>query len=343
MSIQWRSIPKRIAPIVVSPDSPEGHRLTNRLSPEAAARLVAPLFVLIWSTGFIGARYGMPHAEPATFLAIRFGGTLLLMVPAVLLMRVRMPSRTLVVHLAVAGFLLQGGYLLGVFEAIRHGMGAAVAALIVGLQPVLTAIAGSVVRERVSARQWAGLGLGFLGVALVVWDRLSLTGLSVLSISMVVSALLSITAGTLYQKRFCPQFDLRAGSVIQFAAALLLVVPVALVTETREVDWSPPLIGALLWSIGPLSIGAISLLFLLIRRGAATQVASLMYLTPGMTALMAWILFGERISPLMGLGMLVTAVGVASMSRLSWRPRRPVDAGHPAGNRVASYGTFRND
>lgn len=277
--------------------------------------MVAPMFVLIWSTGFIGARYGMPYAEPATFLAIRFGGTLLLMLPAVWLMRVPMPPRRLVLHLAVAGLLLQGGYLLGVFEAIRHGMAAGVAALIVGLQPVLTAMLGWVVQERVSRRQWAGLLLGFFGVALVVWDRLALTGLSATSVSMAVAALLAITAGTLYQKRFCPRFDLRTGSVIQFAAALALVVPISLLTETRQIVWTLPLVGALAWSIVALSIGAISLLFLLIRRGAATQVASLMYLTPAVTALMAWTLFGERISPLMGVGMFVTAIGVASMSR----------------------------
>lgn len=277
--------------------------------------MVAPVFVLLWSTGFIGARYGMPYAEPATFLAIRFGGTLLLMVPTVWLMRVRMPPRNVVLHLAVVGLLLQGGYLLGVFEAIRHGMGAAVVALIVGLQPVLTAVAGSLVRERISSRQWGGLGLGFLGVALVVWDRLSLAGLSAVSVSMAVAALIAITAGTLYQKRFCPRFDLRAGNVIQFAAALLLVVPVAVFGETRDIDSSLPLVGALVWSIVALSVGAMSLLFVLIRRGAATQVASLMYLTPAVTAVLAWGLFEEPISPLMGLGMLVTATGVASMSR----------------------------
>lgn len=307
-----------------------------RISPEAAARMAAPVFVLIWSTGFIGARYGMPYAEPATFLSIRFAGTLLLVLPAVWLMRVRMPTRQLVLHLAVAGLLLQGGYLLGVFEAIRHGMAAGVAALIVGLQPVLTAMLGSVVRECVSLRQWMGLLLGLLGVALVVWERLSLTGLSSASVSMALGALLAITAGTLYQKRFCPRFDLRTGSVIQFAAALALVVPVALLTETQEIAWTLPLVGALVWSIVALSIGAISLLFLLIRRGAATQVASLMYLTPAVTALMAWVLFGDRISSLMGLGMFVTAIGVASMSR--GRSPSPLAGNHSVsdGNQAAS-------
>lgn len=284
--------------------------------------MVAPVFVLIWSTGFIGARYGMPYAEPATFLTIRFGTTLLLMLPAVWLLRVRMPSRNLTFHLAIAGVLIQGGYLLGVFEAIRHGMGAATAALIVGLQPLLTAIAAAVVQERVTTRQWAALALGFLGVALVVWERLSLAGLSAASLAMASGALIAITAGTLYQKRYCPRFDLRAGSVIQFAAAVSLVAPVAMVTETRAIDWTFPLVGALVWSILALSVGAVSLLFLLIRWGAATRVASLMYTTPAMTALMAWALFGERISPLTGTGMLVTAFSVAWMSRRPSREQR---------------------
>ena len=288
-----------------------------RISSGNLAALAAPVFVFIWSTGFIGARYGMPYTEPATFLTMRFAGVLLLMVPAVLIMRVPFPARPQVLHLAVAGLLLQGGYLLGVFEAIRHGMGAGLAALIVGLQPVLTALLGAVVSERVTGRQWVGLVLGFGGVTLVVAERLSLSGLSLLSVAMAVGALLSITAGTLYQKRFTPQFDLRVGSVIQFAAALCFVIPVALLTESRAIEWTVPLVGAILWSIFALSIGATSLLFILIRRGAATRVASLMYLTPGVTAVMAWILFGESITVWMLAGICLTAAGVATMLRRS--------------------------
>lgn len=277
--------------------------------------MVAPLFVLIWSTGFIGARYGMPYAEPATFLALRFGGVLALMVPAVLLLGAPLPRRRQALHLAMAGVLIQGGYLLGVFEAIRHGMGAGLAALIVGLQPVLTAVLGGVVNERITTRQWLGLALGLAGVMLVVGERLSFSGLGVTSVLAAIGALLSITFGTLYQKRFTPVFDLRIGGAIQFGAALLLVIPVALLFETREVEWTGPLIGAMLWSVLALSLGAISLLFLLIRRGAATKVAGLMYLTPGVTAVMAWILFDEALTAIMAIGMAMTAVGVASMMR----------------------------
>lgn len=307
------------------PRSTSDQRRLNRLPTNMLAAAVAPVFVLIWSTGFIGARYGMPYAEPATFLALRFGGVLALMVPLVLLLGLPLPPRPQALHIAVAGVLIQGGYLLGVFEAIRQGMGAGLAALIVGLQPVLTAVLGSLVSERITRRQWFGLALGMAGVTLVVWERLSLAGLSALSVIVAIAALLSITCGTLYQKRFTPVFDLRIGSMIQFGAALLLVVPVSLLFETGEVAWTTPLIGALAWSIVALSLGATSLLFLLIRRGAATKVASLMYLTPAVTAVMAWILFGEDLSGIMLVGMAVTAAGVASMLRPT--PDRQV--GHP--------------
>lgn len=287
-----------------------------------ADRLVAPFFVLLWSTGFIAARYGVPYAEPTTFLALRFGLVLVVMVPAVAVMwnGIVWPGRGQAGHLAVAGVLLQAAYLLGVFEAVRHGMGAGVVALIVGLQPILTAVAGAVLDERLRPGQWAGLLTGLFGVALVVWDRLSPSGVTGPSMLFALSALGGITAGTLYQKRYCAWFDLRAGSVIQFAAAFLVMAPIAAWTEPGETEWTPPLIGALIWSVLAMSIGAISLLFVLIRRGAggaATQVASLMYLTPAVTALMAGVLFDERITPLMVGGMIATAVGVTVTARVA--------------------------
>ncbi len=301
----------------------------SRQATGGLSTLVAPVFVLIWSTGFIGARYGMPHAEPGTFLTLRFAGVLALMIPAVLAFRVPLPPRAQVGHLAVAGALIQGGYLLGVFVAIRHGMSAGLAALIVGLQPVLTALLASLVGERLSTRQWLAIALGLAGVAMVVWERVSLDGLGWLAVTAEIGALLAITIGTLYQRRFTPLFDLRTGSVIQFSAALLVVVPVAFLTESRQVEWTGELVGALVWSVLALSLGATSLLFLLIRRGAATRVASLMYLTPAVTAIMAWLLFDERITVVMAIGMPVTALGVALMVR------SPVTVVHPPSGRVA--------
>jgi drug/metabolite transporter (DMT)-like permease len=288
---------------------------TNRVSSVYLEQFVAPVFVLMWSTGFIGARYGVPHAEPATFLSLRFAGVLVVMIPVVLWLRLPVPSGRQAGHLVVAGLLLQGGYLLGVFEAVHRGMPAGIAALIVGLQPILTAVLGGLIGEHVTRLQWLGLALGLFGVVLVVVERFTTSGLTLVSVAADLGALIAITLGTLYQKRFVPAFDLRIGSVIQFAAGLLFVLPVAFLAESREVDWARELVGALAWSIIALSIGATSLLFLLIRRGAATRVASLMYLTPAMTAVMGRILFGEQLSAIMVLGMGLTALGVVIMVR----------------------------
>ncbi|SOZ50276.1 conserved hypothetical protein; putative TRANSMEMBRANE PROTEIN [Cupriavidus taiwanensis] len=281
------------------------------------------LFVLIWSTGFIVAKYGMPYAEPMTFLFLRFAGVLVLMVPFVLLARVPLPRLAAstatdwraVGHIAVAGLLLQAGYLGGVWAAIKLGMPAGVSALIVGMQPILTALIATRMGERIGARQWLGLLLGIAGVALVVANKLGTSGLTPASLALAGGALFSITVGTVYQRHFCPVFDLRMGSVIQFAAAALACVPFMFLFETREVQWTAAMLGALAWSVVALSIGAISLLFLLIRQGAATKVSSLMYLTPPTTAVMAWLLFGERFPPLAAAGMVLAALGVALVIR----------------------------
>ncbi|SOY44239.1 conserved hypothetical protein; putative TRANSMEMBRANE PROTEIN [Cupriavidus taiwanensis] len=298
---------------------------TGAASPRATLWVASMpwLFVLIWSTGFIVAKYGMPYAEPMTFLFLRFAGVLALMVPFVLLARVPLPRVTgsiatdwrAVGHIAVAGLLLQAGYLGGVWAAIRLGMPAGVSALIVGMQPILTALIATRMGERIGARQWLGLLLGLAGVALVVANKLGTSGLTPASLALAGGALLSITVGTVYQRHFCPVFDLRMGSVIQFAAAALACVPFMFLFETRAVQWTAAMLGALAWSVVALSIGAISLLFLLIRQGAATKVSSLMYLTPPTTAVTAWLLFGERFPPLAAGGMVLAALGVALVIR----------------------------
>lgn len=277
------------------------------------------LFVLIWSTGFIAAKYGLPYADPLTFLLLRFAGVLLVLLPLVLLMRAPWPVGRMR-HIAAAGILVQAGYLGGVWCAIKLGMPAGLSALIVGLQPVLTAFAAPWIGESVRGRQWVGLVFGLCGVGLVVANKISLIGLSWGSIALCVFALLSITVGTLYQKRYCAHFDLRTGTIIQFAASLVVVLPLAIVFENlnfalENVRWTPQFIGALLWSVLALSIGAIFLLFALIRKSAATQVTSLLYLTPPTTAVMAWIMFGEAFS-IVGIGGMVLAViGVALVVR----------------------------
>ena len=219
--------------------------------------------------------------------------------------------------IALAGLLLQAGYLGGVWAAVRHGMTAGLIALIVGLQPIITACLASLVKERISLVQWLGLVLGLAGVGLVVWAKLSLAGLSLTSLLLAGLALASITAGTLYQKAACPQFDLRTGAVIQYGASALVCLPFVFGLETREIDWHPEMIGALLWSIVALSIGAISLLFIMIREGAATKVTSLLYLTPPTTAVMAYVLFDEPVNSLTVLGILVTMAGVWLVTKIN--------------------------
>lgn len=272
------------------------------------------LFVLIWSTGFIVAKFGLPYAPPLTFLLLRFVGVLAVLLPVAILMRMPWPVGQ-IRHIAIAGVLVQAGYLAGVWCAIKMGMPAGLSALIVGMQPILTAFAAATVGESVRRRQWIGFLCGLLGVGLVVANKITLVGLSWQSIAMSILALVSITMGTLYQKRYCPSFELRTGTIIQFAASIVVVLPFAIVFEhfnlaLDTVAWTPRFIGALLWAILALSIGAIFLLFMLIRKNAATQVTSLLYLTPPTTAIMAWLMFNEALSFTGLAGMVLAVIGV---------------------------------
>jgi drug/metabolite transporter (DMT)-like permease len=280
-------------------------------------RAMPAVFVLIWSTGFIVAKYGLPHAPPLSFLVFRYFFSILCFGLWIGISRPRWPaSRSQWLHLAVTGLLMHGGYLGGVWVAVEHGMGSGLAALIVGVQPVLTAVwLSRMGQEGVSRQQWLGLMLGFMGLVLVVWRKLMAgTEVSLLTLSAASLALLSITAGTLYQKRFLQATDVRTASVVQLTAALLLTVPFAWL-ETEPMVWNMHLMGAMAWAVLALSLGASSLLYLLIQRGAATSVTSLFYLVPPSTALMAWLLFGELITPTTLLGTLLTAVGVALVVR----------------------------
>ena len=269
-----------------------------------------PVFVLVWSTGFIVARYGMPYTDPMTFLTMRFAGVLVIMVPLAMWWRVRWPTMPQTLHIAIAGLLMHVGYLGGVWTAIKLGMPAGLSALIVGLQPVLTAVLVARVSEHVSMRQWLGLCLGLLGVAIVLSDKIALDGVTWLSTLLCFVALVTFTAGTLYQKRYCPVFDLRAASMIQYGASGTVTAVLMFLLEPMQVQWNVEVVGALLWSILPLSIGAMSLWFVLLRNGAATRVSSLMYLTPPTTAVMAWFLFGEALTFWVILGTAVTVTGV---------------------------------
>lgn len=284
---------------------------------QGAARLwlqsMPGLFVLMWSTGFVGAKYGLPYAEPFTFLLWRFVIVALLLLVAALVLHAPWPaSRAEFGHIAVAGVLVHAGYLGGVFSAIHHGVSAGEVALIAGLQPVLTAaVAGPVLGERVSLRQWAGFVLGFVGVALVVSNRLDPGDAGTIGYLSAFLALAGITAGTLYQKRFCSHMDLRSGAAIQFSASAVLMAILAPLTESMVVNWSGEFIFSLAWLVLVLSLGAITLLYLLIRHGEAARVTSMFYLVPPVTALMAYGLFGERLGVVALIGMGLVVVGVA--------------------------------
>ncbi|WNK00688.1 DMT family transporter [Thalassospiraceae bacterium LMO-JJ14] len=279
--------------------------------------LAAPIiFVLLWSTGFIGAKLGMPHAEPFTFLGIRF--TLASVVFFVLLLAMRVPwpkSPRIWMHAAIVGILIHGIYLGGVFFAVDHGTSAGISALIVGVQPVLTAIlAGVFLSERLSGRAWIGLVLGFAGISLVVWRQAGDTG-GAYGLTACVASLIAITVATLYQKRFAGAIDLRVGSAIQFAAAAAVMWIFAFMGETMVVDWNAESIFAMAWLVIVLSFGAVTLLYMLIREGAASKVASLFYLVPPVVAIEGYFLFDEILNPAALAGMAVAVIGVALVTR----------------------------
>ena len=280
------------------------------------------VFVVIWSTGFIVAKFGLPYTPPLRFLAIRYFLSLICFLVWIALARVAWPrSRSQWFHLGVTGILIHAGYLGGVWCAIKAGMGSGLSALIVGLQPVLTAVwVSQMVGVRlqgsaVSRRQWLGLLLGFAGLIMVVSRKFGVgMEASPLTLGLAVFALLSITTGTLYQKRFVGSADVRCANAIQLAAALLVTFPLSLF-ENESTQWTPGYLGALAWSVLGLTLGGSSLLYLLIQRGAATAVTSLLYLVPPTTALMAWLAFDEPITAMTLMGTAFTALGVSMVVR----------------------------
>jgi drug/metabolite transporter (DMT)-like permease len=289
--------------------------------------LVAPVFVLLWSTGFIGAKLGLPHAEPMTFLALRFAIAAALLSVWVLLSGAALPDRRQLRDQAVIGALVQFVYLGGVFAAIDRGVEAGLSALIVGLQPVATAlIARQVLGERLAAVQWAGMALGLGGVAMVVMRKLGAGAGDPLGILLCVAALLGIAVGSILQKSRAGGTPMRAGNAVQFAVAALLCGAVALVAETGRVEWTRDFVLALGWLVVVLSLGAVTLLYVLIRRGVASNVASLFFLVPPCTALIAWPLFGERLGAVEAAGIAATALGVLMVNRPELL-RRPGGAG----------------
>jgi drug/metabolite transporter (DMT)-like permease len=311
--------------------------------PGAMVRAMPAVFVLIWSTGFIVARFGMPHAPPMKFLALRYVLSVTAFLAWAVVAGASWPrDRRQAGHLAITGVLMHAGYLGGVWAAVKMGMGAGLSSLLVGLQPVLTAVWISGRGGQVAPRQWGGLALGLAGLVMVVWQKLGHGEVTPLNLSFALVALVSITAGTLYQKRFVAPCDVRTANLVQLAAAFAVTLPLALL-EQEEMRWWLPsglinreLVGAIGWSVLGLTLGGSSLLYLLIQRGAATSVTSLMYLVPPTTALMAWALFGEAITPAIVAGMALTAVGVSLVVRPPKAPMPALSTAPPGSARPGS-------
>jgi drug/metabolite transporter (DMT)-like permease len=281
-----------------------------------AAPLLPGLFVVLWSTGFIAAKYGLPYAPPLEFLLVRFALVASLMTLVAFATRATWPrDRRQIAHIAVAAWLVHGVYLGGVFIALAAGMPAGTSAMLVGLQPIVTVLlARAWLGERISRLQWAGLVLGLIGVYFVVRHKIGLGG-DATALVAVMAALVGISVGTLYQKKYCAHVDLRSGAVVQFTACALLYAAIVALTGWHPIDWTPQFVFALGWSVIVLSVGAISLLYWLLRHGAAADVARLFYLVPPVTALMAFALFAERLDALALAGMALIAVGVALARR----------------------------
>lgn len=289
-------------------------------SPEDFAIYAAPaMFVVLWASGFIGAKFGLPYIEPLTFLMIRMIVVVSLLAVLALATRPPWPGISGAGHSVITGLLVHGAYLGGVFVAIDRRLPAGLSALVVGLQPVLTStVANRFLGEKVIARQWLGLALGIAGVYLVVADKTVAGEATLLGWAAAVVALVGITLGTLYQKRHGARIDWRAALIIQYASAGALFALGSFLFETRRIVWTVELIAALAWLVLVLSLGAVWLLFFLIRHAAATRVTSLFYLTPPVTALMAWMTFGEHLGAFALVGMAFCAVGVFLVN---WRIR----------------------
>ncbi|MGE0211033.1 MAG: DMT family transporter [Parvibaculaceae bacterium] len=276
------------------------------------------LFVFLWSTGFIGARMSAPDAEPLTFLAVRFALAASILAVAALVLGAPWPRGKAAAHALVAGSLLHGAYLGAVFWAISHGLPAGVAALIAGLQPLLTTvIAASWLGEAVTIRHWLGLGVGLLGVALVLWPKFDFAGAGITPVTAGVAFLgmVSITVGSIYQKRFVAGQDLRSGNALQFVGATVVTFALAALFETFTIRWTGPVVFAMAWLVLVLSIGAITIFYLMIRHGDVSRVAALFYLVPAVTAAIAWAMFGEMLNLMQIAGMAVCAAAVLMVTR----------------------------
>ncbi len=296
--------------------------MSHALAHPHFVRAAPAIFVFLWSTGYVGARYGLPYAEPLTLTSMRFALVLVILSAIVATRGSRLPrAGSMWGHLAVAGLLIHTCFIGGIFTAIHLGTDISIAALIAGGQPLLTAIvAVTLLGETLTRRQWGGFILGFAGLVLVVTRGLTAGAVPPLGLLACIIALAGMTFGTLYQKRFVVGVDLLAGSAAQFGFALIPCLLWAWMFETREVVWTTTLVLAIAWLVLALSIGAISVLLFLIREGAATRVSSLFYLVPPVTALQGYLLFDEHLGVVQVAGIGVTAIGVAMINYSNTAP-----------------------
>ena len=297
-------------------------------------RFIPATFVVLWATGFIGARYAMPWVEPFTFLAARFVLAALILILLMLIFRSRKATLKEALHAGGVGILMQGMYLGGVFWAVHKGMPAGLAGLIAGLQPLITAaLSGTFLGEQIVARQWTGLAVGFVGGIIVLWPKLGAlgSGVNAHTLAACVLAVVAISVGTIWQKRLASGVDLITTTFWQYVGGALVMALASLAFETHKVVINGELVFAMTWLVLVLSIGAIFLLMVMIREGEMSKVASLFYLVPVVTAIMAWALFGENLNLVQIFGMVVTTFGVGlATARTSGFRRRPAPV--PRGN-----------
>lgn len=291
---------------------------------KSLSRFVPALFVLLWATGFIGAGYAMPHAEPFAFLVVRFALSALLLLVIIWWWQAKSLSPKSALHAAIAGTMIHGVYLGGVFWAIDHGMPAGLSALIIGLQPLVTTLlAGAFIGERVKPRHWVGLAIGFVGVVIVLSPRLGSIGggVTAATVGACLVSVVGISAGTVWQKRFVSETDLLTGTFWQYVGGGVIAAIAAITLESGTYRLTGELVFAMAWLVLVLSIGAVLLLMLLIRDGVVARVSSLFYLVPGVTAVLAFLLFGETLNLVQIGGIVIASLGVALATRDPGRVR----------------------
>ena len=294
-------------------------------------KMIPFLFVILWASGFVGARFGLEYAEPMTFLSLRMVLNVVLFAVLIMLLQRRIPTGRQFWHSCVSGLFIHGLYLGGTFQAIHWGIPAGLASLLVGSQPIFTALILLLMgTERFNLAQWLGLALGFAGISCVLMGNIEWQSDAHkwAAIAMCVVSLIGITVGTLYQKKFCQGVDLLGGALVQYVAAVALLLPAAMQFETMQVEWTPTFMMTLGWLVVVLSCIAILLLLYMVEHGASSSVASVFYLVPPTTAIQAWICFGESFDRLGALGFVLAAVAVYLVVKkpVLWRSRMPQPA-----------------